>query len=543
MLRGTRRPVEDRAIPEKKISVSVGLHNRFDIEVLDAKTGKLKQKARGYNVICDALWSQIFSSYSNQPAINAYFKYILFGSGSGTPAATDTVLFSRLGSKGLSASSSNSDFTYVFRPAQSMGYSQASITLQAEEYVGSTITEVGIGYDATHIVTHAMLQDMNGNPISITKTDTDVIKIYATIYLHWTTGGAYGGMLNLARNTNYARSLLSRLTGSTYYGTAYWKAEIRRTSRSNVLQGTSSPTISLSTSVSTAQRKVTFRGRIPAGERNAPIRYIEIAGAIDAYQSASYVVDYYLAMGSWFTPPQIAAEAVGTGDGTKQDFSTAFPIKSGGTVYVDGVAIPGVTVRPGPANGAAMQSWLMNYYTIASGNPYLNSEFTLNNVDDAGRICLYMLANGYGYYYFNPYSAAGIGKVDLYNSYNTQSHAATFHVDMSADGSTWTEAGSVTYAAYTAEHTTKTVVIPAALQHLPYMRIVLTNYTGSSTTSIYYFSVSAPGENLSGNIHFDTPPAAGSVITADYTPDCIAKDSNHVFDLTLELTLGEYQEV
>ena len=539
MLRGTRRPVEDRAIPEKKISVSVGLHNRFDIEVLDAATGELKQKAQAFNVICDTLWNQIFSSYSNQPAINAYFKYILFGSGSGTPAATDTTLFSRLGAK-----NNWSDYTRVFRPAQSMGYTQAVITLQAEEYVGSTITEVGIGYDSTHCVTHAMLEDMNGNPISITKTDTDVIKIYATIYLHWTTGGAYGGMLNLSRSINYNMSLLSRLTGSTYYGTAFWKAEIYRTSRSNVLQGTISPVISLSTSMSTAQRKVTFSGRIPAGERNDPIMYLEIYGISNASDgNPNYVNDYYLAMGSWFTPPQIAAEAVGTGDGTAQDFSTAFPVKTAGTVYVDGVAASGVTVRTGPANGAALQSWLMLYYTIASGNPYFNTSFSPITVDDAGRINLPGLTNGTGYYFFNPYAATGVGKVELYNSSYTSEYAVTFRVDMSADGSTWTEAGSVTYARYTAEHTTKTVVIPAALQHLPYMRIRMTDYAGSSAVYNFYFSASAPGENLSGNIHFDTPPAAGSVITADYTPDCIAKDSNHVFDLTLELTLGEYQEV
>ena len=32
------------------------------------------------------------------------------------------------------------------------------------------------------------------------------------------------------------------------------------------------------------------------------------------------------------------------------------------------------------------------------------------------------------------------------------------------------------------------------------------------------------------------------VITCDYVPDAIAKDENHVFDISLVLTLGEYQE-
>ena len=90
MLLGTRRPIPNRAIPVKKISVSVGLHNRFDIEVLDARTGELKQKAQAFNVICDALWNQIFSSFQGRPATYAYFEYILFGTGSGTPAAASS---------------------------------------------------------------------------------------------------------------------------------------------------------------------------------------------------------------------------------------------------------------------------------------------------------------------------------------------------------------------------------------------------------------------------------------------------------------------
>ena len=44
----------------------------------------------------------------------------------------------------------------------------------------------------------------------------------------------------------------------------------------------------------------------------------------------------------------------------------------------------------------------------------------------------------------------------------------------------------------------------------------------------------------SKNIHFDTPPAAGAVITADYTTDTIAKDANYVFDLSVTIQLGEY---
>ena len=42
------------------------------------------------------------------------------------------------------------------------------------------------------------------------------------------------------------------------------------------------------------------------------------------------------------------------------------------------------------------------------------------------------------------------------------------------------------------------------------------------------------------NIHFTTAPASGAVITADYHTPTIAKDTNHVFDLTVTIQLGEY---
>jgi hypothetical protein len=41
------------------------------------------------------------------------------------------------------------------------------------------------------------------------------------------------------------------------------------------------------------------------------------------------------------------------------------------------------------------------------------------------------------------------------------------------------------------------------------------------------------------NIIFDTAPANGAVITADYDCEVIAKDANHVFDFSFEITLAE----
>lgn len=41
-------------------------------------------------------------------------------------------------------------------------------------------------------------------------------------------------------------------------------------------------------------------------------------------------------------------------------------------------------------------------------------------------------------------------------------------------------------------------------------------------------------------IRFDTAPAAGAVITADYKTPMIPKDDNHLMDISMTVTFGEY---
>ena len=95
---------------------------------------------------------------------------------------------------------------------------------------------------------------------------------------------------------------------------------------------------------------------------------------------------------------------------------------------------------------------------------------------------------------------------------------------------------------YAITSSASTVSVPTALQTKRFFRLYVA--TESTTTTGYEAYVRfVAGDGAAGNIIFDPPPAAGAVITADYTPDCIAKDEDHVFDLTLEITFGEYQEV
>ena len=88
--------------------------------------------------------------------------------------------------------------------------------LNPEEEVGTVFTEVGVAFGSTNtnLVTHAAIADAVGNPITLTKTGTQVLTIYATIYIEM---GAemYGGKLKWAGMPNN-NVLLNYLTGSSF---------------------------------------------------------------------------------------------------------------------------------------------------------------------------------------------------------------------------------------------------------------------------------------------------------------------------------------
>ena len=83
--------------------------------------------------------------------------------------------------------------------------------------------------------------------------------------------------------------------------------------------------------------------------------------------------------------------------------------------------------------------------------------------------------------------------------------------------------------------TGKTVNIGEAYRHCKYWK-----REGSNTG--YITGMTCASTFNGKTLHFDTPPAVGDVITADYRSDTVAKDANFVFDMTITIQLGEYVE-
>lgn len=511
MIRGTTRVLEKR--PSVKFNLNASIHNRFDIEVVDAKTGEIKQKAQAFNVICSTLWSHaLLSSAGSSSTTSMYFQYIQYGSGTGTPSSTDTALFNKVGYK----SAENGVFT---SDDENLVYSiRKSISILENEHVGVELTEVGISKAySSAICTHAMLQDMNGNPISILKTDTDIINIYATVYAHFPEKYrtfSEDNRIMLCNMDQWARHLCG-IDNDSYYPKIPALAQLQYTPTSS---GGSDPyqTTGGSLTIDYEAKKTTYKyGRFAADKHNLPCgaRYIALGTSSVTSGAIGTTMAVIKAPGT-----SIYNESVGTGDGVTVDFATKFDCPRNVTVKVDGV-IADATVSTVPLLYQNMDKYFFEVVMV-KGVPTISNRRCGNGslrgcttADEENSIYSWST-------FYNPYYEYGVTSVYLNAS---ASSTQSLRVLISDDMSSWTEL----------KGNKGRLNIPEECQYFRYWKVQ--GFTSTDYVSQFY------AKDLNGtNIHFDTPPADGAVITIDYDTEVLGKDENHVYDLEFSVTFGDY---
>lgn len=485
-------------------TVNCNIHNRFDIEVIDAKSGEIKQRAQAENIICNQLWTRMLEP-------NTYNNYIHYGTGSGTPSVTDTKLFTFFGF-GM-PETANDVYTYNWAD----GYVSLRRKIQLSESTanGATITEVGIGYGttATTLVTHAMLKDMNGNAISIAKTSTDIVNIYATVFFHWDTNGYDGGKVRILHNSGgiiwgyflgrtdptYAihgamctlnATMWGDLNGQTYPA-YYYRADATKAFSA------ASKTITL-----TLGRLSTTSGNIGG--------FKSVALCSRNYDKVALYpwLQMYVG-GTVFPGTNVTGAAIGTGDGATKDFSFAFSdVQPGAKIYINGVEqTAGYTIN---ADAPLLTTEMGAYFQLIESN-FANTPVM------AGASAGYGTLSGQcTSIYYNPYYTFGISS--FFKFY--------LNVFVSNDLENWVQLGANTNS--------ETVTVSAPYQNYKYWKLVRRD-----TTAAGLFGTVTTNGVTGKHLHFATPPAAGAVITADYATKTIAKDANHVFDCTITIQLGE----
>jgi len=317
------------------------IHNKFDIRVLDAKSGEIKHEQTAYNIVLDKMYERLLNWMP-------FFQGIAFGTGSGVPATSDTTLFQYLGWKQMGQTDCGTieeirDLPLVSRKRR--------ITLHADEYVGQTITEIGVAYSSSTstggdgnttyggIVTHAMLSQ------PILKTELDVIQIDATVYLNFGSYlmSAYGDRVYWGPNGD----LIDYFMGGTFPTCRFYASKGRIFD--NIVNGSSlgaTATVSRTEWIKDALNK----------KLTTPVRRFDISDANGAIRGIGFgSAENKGIFGSVFPIPDvfegysIEGDSLGIGDGVQTGFNFTWNDvkRTGIEIFVNGAKqTSGFTLEP-----------------------------------------------------------------------------------------------------------------------------------------------------------------------------------------------------
>lgn len=278
-----------------KANLGIKIHNRFDFDIKDARTGETIQKAQAENIVLDRMYDRLL-------AYGSYFDQIVFGSGTGTLDPSRTTLFSRIGNKAASTES-------LVRSYPTSVWTK-SIRLGVDEYNGNTLREIGISETTTNINTHALITDSEGNPLEVEKTNLKIIDIYATVFVevYSVDSGCYF----------YGNGLRDYLTGGSAPG---------NTIRLFEFSDDSATSITGSKSTNTAEKSVNLSGRFGVDHFNKDVRAVDFPGIGLRWKIPRTGV---------YTGTAKTNVELGTGDGTNETFQLPNQEVTGLIIRVDG---------------------------------------------------------------------------------------------------------------------------------------------------------------------------------------------------------------
>ena len=545
------------------------IHNKFDIRVLDAKSGEIKHEQTAYNIVLDKMYERLLNWMP-------FFQGIAFGTGSGVPATSDTTLFQYLGWKQMGQTDCGTIEEIRVLPLVSR---KRRITLHADEYVGQTITEIGVAYSSSTstggdgnttyggIVTHAMLSQ------PILKTELDVIQIDATVYLNFGSYlmSAYGDRVYWGPNGD----LIDYFMGGTFPTCRFYASKERIFD--NIVNGSSlgaTATVSRTEWIKDALNK----------KLTTPVRRFDISDANGAIRGIGFgSAENKGIFGSVFPIPDvfegysIEGDSLGIGDGVQTGFNFTWNDvkRTGIEIFVNGAKqTSGFTLEPNRISSSFVKKSALaalsgtgrsfafsldgTYLAVAHNNsPYITvykrdgDSFTklsaLEALPSVGYGCAFSPDGTYlavahsNSPYLTVYKRDGdsFTKLSALEALPSTGMGCAF----SPDGTYLAVAhgGSPYITVYKRDGDSFTKL--SALEALPSTGMgcafspdgtyLAVGHSGSSCLTVYQKDIHEPLREY--NVVFDDPPAAGAVITANYEVPYIPKDSNHILDVQFSI--------
>lgn len=326
----------------------VELHNKFSFQLTDS-AGNVKQVGYAENVVVNRYYSELPDHIKDGPVDRG----ISLGTGTGTPAVTDTALFNYLTRKATGAYSS-------VTPLGNGQYSWTATTTFTENEANDNLTEVGLCDYYGYIFTHAMITDSEGHTIAIQKTTSDRLTVTATLYLTLTFDNNLKYLDKLVYHERYpsiiaAEANPERITHrDNCTNLIRYCAGLSTTDSSFYIllaKGASEGWLVGSdySYDSTTQTKRYRRARIQSTEYNMNQTY-QIFGIRNAYGIKSFP-DHTVF-------PPITLELEKTANGNSGDFNFGIPILMDDvTVFVDGVQQPSAAYVWGGKDFSFRQAW------------------------------------------------------------------------------------------------------------------------------------------------------------------------------------------
>lgn len=493
------------------ISQKSKLHNRFDFEIFDTETGETEY-AQAENIVLNNMWTRLCGG-------NSYFSHIGVGTGTGELSPSRTGLFSNLAQKGATLVETVYD-------TETTGHVTKSVTFSEIEAIG-TWTEVGIAYgsSSSNFVTHALITDSEGNTITINKTNTKIVTVYATVFAellpldspnHFYTGlGAQNRLLTFLLNSGgfsqpFCFTTLLKPDGSP---AIFWQV--------------STPISPSWLSDTSNKRRYSPLARLSASRGNTAIRGILCGGVYGGASGSNSNLFIGLSLpDTAFPGKDFTGIAIGTGDGTETqfDFPLSFVKPASETIYVNGVPkIRGVdyTVRYGMRGADTL---LVNCPQDASTGVDKRFMESGNTIEEIA-----VLPQPLG-------EEVDITSIVMKNSTLDNYRISSYDIKLSLDGENWVDAGSSS-SWYTSNVATLDAFTPDKYK---YIKVTFKPYwtTGGNTSGVSYIQVYATPP-ATKHIVFATPPAPAATITADFSVEYIPKSENFVLDVQAEVIFGE----
>lgn len=573
-----------------KAELKVSFHNTCTIRKYRASDHKLLQKVKVENLVTNNMYTSALNPTWGSGNYLPYL-YLVIGSGTGTPAITDTALFAKL----WHVSTYNVTAIEYALPTSHFRY-KYSIPANTS-YVG-TIREVGLSYDGTNLTTHALLKDAEGNPITIQKTEFDIIEFtydfYVTIQAQGTNfklvNPAYMGFLRVLSGAMSSCPGGWFLHGFCYYcytsGNA-WGTNIV-VSLSKADDKTNFPNYYLN-SRSFLVREAYPCGYVIAKEHTGntsypvampfTVDYATRKASITFGRMASEVgnTHFYQAitLPGFCTIPlpneailpaqKISNMSVGVGDGIKTHF--VHPIsyfkKDTDVLKVDGVTkVRGVDyVIDNNNNKDKLHELSPVANAIFSGGasgPYAENKYQLLRPNIASYISYNVYgpmgpAEGYPMYIdlqeaktLNYFRALGMvyGLSSTVANNIPSDNPVTIYFEYSDDNVTWNLAHSFNYTTGATEQFWEPIT--ARYWRMRIDTHAFKNWYGSMITLTQIKGTSGVTENpatqamlgyVNPDIVFTEAPAVGAVITLDADMDVLFKNPNFVIDISLEISM------